>query len=233
VSGGQLGLTQKANNPSATIASVIRTVVMSESITVFHYDMTYNAYYVWIWVTVEINLAIACISIPILRPLVRQLAPWLSGRFSSRGKGTWNFSFVSGSILKNLSNSDSSNKEGQQTDAEVLERPYHEYLEKVPGDRGYRGDHGYQRDPGYREEYREGYPEGHGHLEEHGYDDEAPRRDDHAYEDPRAGWDVPRQWDVESAGSLGVLPRSSAESLSTRVESSARPKPHTSSWLHV
>ena len=64
MSGGWLGPIQKSNDPSATIASVIRTVVMFQSITVFHYDMTYNAYYVWIWVTVEINLAIACISRP-------------------------------------------------------------------------------------------------------------------------------------------------------------------------
>jgi hypothetical protein len=195
--------------------------------------MTYNAYYVWIWVTVEINLAIACISVPILRPLVRQLAPWLSGRFSSRGKGTWNFSFISGSILKNLSNSDSSNKEGQQSDAEVSERPYHEYLEKVPGDRGYRGDGGYRRDPGYREEYRGEYPEDHGYHEERGYGDEAPWRGDRTYEDPRAGWAVSREWDVESAGSLGVLPRASAENCSTRMESPGRLRPHTSSWLHV
>jgi hypothetical protein len=202
---------------------------MSESITVFHYDMTYNAYYVWIWVTVEINLAIACISIPILRPLVRKLAPWLSGAFSSRGKGTWNFSFVNKNVLKNLSNSDSSNKEDQQSDIEVLERPYHEYLEKVPGDRGYRADHGYQKDPGYREEYREPYPDNCGYPG-HGYGDEPPRR---AYDDGRADWAVPRHWDVESAGSLGVLPRASTENLPTRVESSARPKPHTSSWLHI
>jgi hypothetical protein len=205
---------------------------MSESITVFHYDMTYNAYYVWIWVTVEINLAITCISIPILRPLVRQLAPWLSGSFSGRGKGTWNFSFVSGSVLKNLSNSASS-KEGQQSDAEVPERPYHEYLEKVPGDYGYRSDHGRRNDPGYQEER---HAEDRSY-EDHRYGDETPRRSEYTYEDPRAGWAVPQQWDIEStAGSLGVLPAAeSGDNFSTRVESpsSGRPKAPTSSWLHV
>jgi predicted MFS family arabinose efflux permease len=122
---------------SATVASVIRTVVMAESMTIFHYDMTWNGFYVWLWLIVEINLAVMCISIPVLRPLVRKVAPCLSGSLSSRGTGTWNVSFASGSILGGPANSNSGSKPDPQrfSDAGIPERngdgsKHFEYLEK-------------------------------------------------------------------------------------------------------
>ena len=121
---------------SATVASVIRTVVMAESMTIFHYDMTWNGFYVWLWLTVEINLAIMCISIPPLRPLVRRVAPCLSGSLSSRGTGTWNVSFASGSMFRGPGNSNSGKPEPQPfSDAGISERnghgsKYFDHLEK-------------------------------------------------------------------------------------------------------
>jgi hypothetical protein len=61
--------------PSATIASIIRTVVMVQAINVYRYDVTWIGYQVWIWLIVECNLAIICISIPVMRALVRKYFP--------------------------------------------------------------------------------------------------------------------------------------------------------------
>jgi len=60
---------------SATIASIVRTVAMAQSLDKMRYDTTWNAFYVWIWLLVECNLAIICISVPTLRPLFRKLFP--------------------------------------------------------------------------------------------------------------------------------------------------------------
>ncbi|PKY00111.1 hypothetical protein P168DRAFT_337402 [Aspergillus campestris IBT 28561] len=41
------------------------------------YDITWDAYQLWLWVLVEINLAVICASIPTIRPLVRRYLPQL------------------------------------------------------------------------------------------------------------------------------------------------------------
>jgi hypothetical protein len=48
---------------------------MSQSLLTLRYDMTWNAYIVWIWLIVECDLAIICISVPILRPLFKKWLP--------------------------------------------------------------------------------------------------------------------------------------------------------------
>jgi len=45
---------------------------MSQSLTGLRYDMTWNAFIVWIWLVVECNLAIICISVPVLRVFVKK-----------------------------------------------------------------------------------------------------------------------------------------------------------------
>jgi hypothetical protein len=85
---------------SATVASIVRTVVMADALTVYRYDVTWMGYEVWIWLIVECNLAIICISVPVLRKLVRKYAPCLS--MTTRGsKGLT--SFASGSIFRRTS----------------------------------------------------------------------------------------------------------------------------------
>ena len=63
---------------SATVASIVRTLVMARAIAVYLYDITWAGYEVWIWLIVECNLAIICISIPVMRALVRKYAPCIS-----------------------------------------------------------------------------------------------------------------------------------------------------------
>src|ERR1700753_577430 len=53
---------------------------MSQSLTGLRYDMTWNSFIVWIWLIVECDLAIICISVPVLRILVRRLKPHSGGR---------------------------------------------------------------------------------------------------------------------------------------------------------
>ena len=53
---------------------------MSQSLTGLRYDMTWNSFIVWIWLIVECDLAIICISVPVLRILVRRLKPHSTGR---------------------------------------------------------------------------------------------------------------------------------------------------------
>jgi hypothetical protein len=73
---------------------------MADALTVYRYDVTWMGYEVWIWLVVEGNLAIICISIPVLRPLVRKYAPCLSiSAKSSKGLT----SFASGSIFRRTS----------------------------------------------------------------------------------------------------------------------------------
>jgi len=83
----------------ATIASIVRTVLMADALTVYRYDVTWMGYEVWIWLTVECNLAIICISVPVLRKLVRMYVPCLSMTKSSKGLT----SFTSGSIFRRTS----------------------------------------------------------------------------------------------------------------------------------
>jgi hypothetical protein len=73
---------------------------MADALTVYRYDVTWMGYEVWIWLIVECNLAIICISVPVLRPLVRKYVPCLS--MTTRGsKGLT--SFTSGSIFRRTS----------------------------------------------------------------------------------------------------------------------------------
>jgi hypothetical protein len=64
-----------ADRNSATTASIARAVVMSQSLSSLRWDMTWNSYVVWICLSIECNLAIICISIPILRTLFRRYMP--------------------------------------------------------------------------------------------------------------------------------------------------------------
>src|SRR6202000_1798296 len=90
----------ETNTLSATIASIVRTVVMADALTVYRYDVTWMGYEVWIWLIVECNLAIICISVPVLRPLVRKYLPCLS-MTTRNSKGLT--SFTSGSIFRRTS----------------------------------------------------------------------------------------------------------------------------------
>jgi hypothetical protein len=73
---------------------------MADALTVYRYDVTWMGYEVWIWLIVECNLAIICISAPVLRPLVRKYVPCLSMTTRS-SKGLT--SFASGSIFRRTS----------------------------------------------------------------------------------------------------------------------------------
>jgi hypothetical protein len=53
---------------------------MSQSLTGLRYDMTWNSFIVWIWLIVECDLAIICISVPVLRVLVRRIMPHWAGK---------------------------------------------------------------------------------------------------------------------------------------------------------
>jgi hypothetical protein len=59
---------------------------MSQSLYTLRYDMTWNAIMVWIWLTIECDLAIICISVPILRILLRRLVPklWPGGTTTTK-----------------------------------------------------------------------------------------------------------------------------------------------------
>jgi hypothetical protein len=65
----------KTNILSATIASIVRTVVMVKAINVYRYDVTWIGYQVLIWLIVECNLAIICIWITVIRALMRKYVP--------------------------------------------------------------------------------------------------------------------------------------------------------------
>ncbi|KAF2665481.1 hypothetical protein BT63DRAFT_66879 [Microthyrium microscopicum] len=71
----------------ATVASIVRTVVMSQSLNTLRYDTTWNSFVVWIWLSLECNLAIICISVPVLRVLARRLLPQYWGPSGSRSGG--------------------------------------------------------------------------------------------------------------------------------------------------
>jgi hypothetical protein len=73
---------------------------MADALTVYRYDVTWMGYEVWIWLIVECNLAIICISVPVLRPLVRKYLPCLS-MTTRHSKGLT--SFASGSIFRRTS----------------------------------------------------------------------------------------------------------------------------------
>ncbi|KAH8696377.1 hypothetical protein BGW36DRAFT_397944 [Talaromyces proteolyticus] len=47
------------------------------------FDVTWDGYQLWLWVLVEINLAVICASIPTIRPLVRRYLPQLGFKGSS------------------------------------------------------------------------------------------------------------------------------------------------------
>jgi rhodopsin domain-containing protein len=53
---------------------------MSQSLTGLRFDMTWNSFIVWIWLIVECDLAIICISVPVLRVLVKKYLPRAAGR---------------------------------------------------------------------------------------------------------------------------------------------------------
>jgi hypothetical protein len=48
---------------------------MSQSLSSMRWDMTWNGMLVWIWLIIECDLAIICISVPVLRLLVRRFIP--------------------------------------------------------------------------------------------------------------------------------------------------------------
>jgi hypothetical protein len=73
---------------------------MARAITVYLYDITWAGYEVWIWLAVECNLAIICISIPVMRALVRKYAPCMS---ISTKSSKWPTSLALGSIFRRTS----------------------------------------------------------------------------------------------------------------------------------
>jgi hypothetical protein len=53
---------------------------MSQSLTALRFDMTWNSFIVWIWLVVECDLAIICISVPVLRVIVKRFLPRWAGK---------------------------------------------------------------------------------------------------------------------------------------------------------
>ncbi|KAL4779849.1 hypothetical protein BJX76DRAFT_361400 [Aspergillus varians] len=66
----------------ACAASAVRLYYANR---IYHvsYDVTWDGYQLWLWVLVEINLAVISASIPTIRPLVRKFLPQLGFRGSS------------------------------------------------------------------------------------------------------------------------------------------------------
>lgn len=64
---------------SASLASIVRTILMVGELE--SYDVTWVGYLSWIWTTVECDLAIICISVPVLRTLAKRIFPNWSKTF--------------------------------------------------------------------------------------------------------------------------------------------------------
>lgn len=64
----------------ACVASAIRVYYAYRTLNIT-YDFTWEGYEIWLWILVEVNLAVMCASIPTLRPLMKQYFP----RMGSRG----------------------------------------------------------------------------------------------------------------------------------------------------
>ncbi|KAL2823263.1 hypothetical protein BDW59DRAFT_163427 [Aspergillus cavernicola] len=78
---------QLLNLTRACAASAVRLYYANR---IYHtsYDVTWDGYQIWLWVLVEINLAVICASIPTLRPLVRRCLPQLGFNGSSYAHST-------------------------------------------------------------------------------------------------------------------------------------------------
>ncbi|KIW00182.1 uncharacterized protein PV09_08223 [Verruconis gallopava] len=71
----------------ASIASIVRTIVMDKAITTF--DITWWGYSVWIWTCIECDLAIICASVPCLRPLSKKFFFFLkTSSYGTRSGGS-------------------------------------------------------------------------------------------------------------------------------------------------
>ncbi|EFQ98136.1 hypothetical protein MGYG_01172 [Nannizzia gypsea CBS 118893] len=69
----------------ACLAGCIKSFYMYQTL-VGTYDVTWEGYKVWVWTDLEINLAVICASIPVLRPFVQRYFPNLG--FKSNNSST-------------------------------------------------------------------------------------------------------------------------------------------------
>ncbi|KAF9892322.1 hypothetical protein FE257_002099 [Aspergillus nanangensis] len=70
----------------ACVASGIRIFYTYQTLNVT-YDITWDGYQIWLWILIEVNLAVMCASIPTLRPLARRYFPRLGFRNSTYRHG--------------------------------------------------------------------------------------------------------------------------------------------------
>jgi len=66
---------------SASLASIIRTILMSRELET--YDVTWIGWSIFIWTSIECDLAIICISLPVLRTVAKRFFPNWSKTFRS------------------------------------------------------------------------------------------------------------------------------------------------------
>jgi hypothetical protein len=58
----------------ACVASAVRVYYSYRTLNIT-YDITWDGYDIWLWILVEVNLAVMCASIPTLRPLLKKYVP--------------------------------------------------------------------------------------------------------------------------------------------------------------
>ncbi|KAK2871780.1 hypothetical protein FQN49_002835 [Arthroderma sp. PD_2] len=71
----------------ACVAGCIKSYYMYQTL-VGTYDVTWEGYKVWVWTDIEVNLAVICASIPVLRPFAQKYFPTLGFR-SSNGRSQY------------------------------------------------------------------------------------------------------------------------------------------------
>ncbi|KAL4888578.1 hypothetical protein BDV59DRAFT_211072 [Aspergillus ambiguus] len=67
----------------ACTASAVRVYYSYRTLNIT-YDITWDGYDIWLWILVEVNLAVMCASIPTLRPLLKKFLPRLGSRGSRK-----------------------------------------------------------------------------------------------------------------------------------------------------
>ncbi|KAK2784250.1 hypothetical protein FQN53_008690 [Emmonsiellopsis sp. PD_33] len=80
----------------ACAASIIRTWY-AKLVFEISYDSTWDGYNIWLWVLVELNLAVICASVPCLRPLALRYFPGLGFKASNYHGGRGRY-YVNGAV---------------------------------------------------------------------------------------------------------------------------------------
>ncbi|EEQ27909.1 conserved hypothetical protein [Microsporum canis CBS 113480] len=66
----------------ACVAGCVKSYYMYQTL-VGTYDVTWEGYKVWVWTDIEVNLAVICASIPVLRPFAQKYLPKLGFKTAS------------------------------------------------------------------------------------------------------------------------------------------------------